>query len=225
MIHTETVSDTEVHERAARSIADALGAACEERGRCSLALSGGTTPKAMFARLAELDVPWESVDVFQVDERVAPRGHPDRNLTLIERELGERVVGLHEMPVEVEDLETATERYAVLLEQRCGSPPAIDVVHLGLGTDGHTASLVPGDPVLEVRDRWVAVTQPYEGYRRMTLTFPVLDEARLVMFLVTEAAKANVLKATLEGDTSLPAARLRSRETIFFTTPGVSDAR
>lgn len=172
----------------------------------------------MFEILSGLDVPWEAVDVFQVDERAAPRDDESRNLTLIERTLGDRLRHLHAMPVEKLDAES----YAAELEERCGRPPVIDVVHLGLGADGHTASLVPGDPVLDVHDRWVAVTQAYEGYRRMTLTFPALDAARLAVFLVTEGSKAQALRLALDGDPSVPAGRLTSDETVFFATPAAA---
>jgi 6-phosphogluconolactonase len=219
VIRTEVLSRPEVDERAALFVAEALRSACDTRGRCSLAVSGGATPREMFARLARLDVPWPSVDVFQVDERVAPRDHEDRNLTLLERELGQRIVRLHEMPVDPEDLEAAAEQYGALLEEECGRPPIIDVVHLGLGADGHTASLVPGDDVLDVRDRPVAVTGTYEGYRRMTLTFPVLDNARSIVFLVTEPEKASAVKRVLAGDVEVPAGRLQAQNVVFFATP------
>lgn len=180
----------------------------------------------MFRALAAMDLDWMRVDVFQVDERAAPDGHPERNLTLIERELRDRVVGrpprLHPMPVTDDDLEAAADRYAADLEGVCGRPPVLDVVHLGLGDDGHTASLVPSDPVLEVRDRWVSTTQPYKGYRRMTLTYPALENARVTVFLVAGAEKAAALAGMLAGDRSMPAGRLKLADAVVFADPAAA---
>ena len=147
-----------------------------------MALSGGHTPWLMLRALAAEEVPWEAVEVLQVDERVAPAGHVDRNLTpLREGLLGPtplRAEQIHAMPVEAPDLEAAAAAYAETLQRLAGTPPILDFVHLGLGADGHTASLVPGDPVLEVTAADVAVTGVYQGRRRMTLTYPMIDRAR-----------------------------------------------
>jgi 6-phosphogluconolactonase len=169
--------------------------------RFSLALSGGSSGADLASALAAQDIPWERVDIFQVDERIAPPGHPERNLTALLSELapGPRQ-DLHPMPVEEDDLEAAADRYATLL------PPALDLVHLGVGTDGHTASLIPDDPVLDVRDRLVAITGEYRGRRRMTLTYPALDAAREVVWLVVGERKRDVLAKLLAGDVSIPAA-------------------
>ncbi|MER3410378.1 MAG: 6-phosphogluconolactonase [Thermoleophilia bacterium] len=200
----EVLPDAEaVARRAAAVIAEEARSAVARRGRFFLALSGGRTPWRMLEALAEEEVPWQRVAIYQVDERVAPRGHPDRNLTQLERVLPpparERLIP---MPVEASDLEAACALYGASLPQR------FDLVHLGLGEDGHTASLVPGDPVLEARDRPVAVTGEYKGRRRMTLTYPVLDRAELVLWVVTGEDKRNPLALLMAGDPSIPAGRV-----------------
>jgi 6-phosphogluconolactonase len=165
----------------------------------------------MLRALAEEDVPWGAVHLFQVDERVAPAGDPDRNLTHLRESIGAVALPpdqLHAMPVEDADLEAAAARYAAALRTVAGDPPALDVVHLGLGSDGHTASLVPGDPVLEVAGADVALSGPYRGCRRMTLTYPALDRARTVLWIVTGAEKAPMLRRLQAGDRSIPAGRV-----------------
>lgn len=206
--------------RAAAVIADAMRAAIERKGRCTLALSGGSTPGPTFERLAAADIDWGHVDVFQVDERVAPAGHRDRNLTLISERLCARIAGhgprLHAMDVTTHRLEESAQAYGDELEASCGRPPVIDVVHLGLGPDGHTASLVPGDPVLEVDDRWVAITRPYKGYVRMTLTYPVLDAAALLVLVVEGEGKGDAPRRLRHGDRSIPAGRLESSNLVVL---------
>ena len=153
--------------------------------------------------LAESDLDWGRTEVFQVDERVAPAGHTDRNLTHLILALPmDKQPSLRPMGVTGDDLEAAAAEYAA------GLPESIDIVHLGLGPDGHTASLVPGDPVLEVEDRLVAVTGPYQERRRMTLTYPALNAARKIFWLVTGEGKREALGRLLEGDRSIPAARV-----------------
>ena len=178
--------------RVARLIAERIDA-----GASTVALSRGAE---LLARLADEDVQWSPASVYQVDERVAPLGHDDRNLTQLDAFLRSGVV--RPMPVDDPDLEAAATRYASEL------PGALDLVHLGLGPDGHTASLVPGDPVLDVTHRLVAVTKEYRGYRRMTLTYPALEAAREIVWLVTGAGKRDVLARLLARDTSIPAARI-----------------
>lgn len=188
---------------AASRIAAAGRAAVADHGSFTLAASGGRTPWAMFADLArDGDVPWATTTVFQVDERVAPDGDPGRNLTHLRDRLGRRHPALVPMPVEDDDLDAAADRYAALL------PDRFDLVHLGLGPDGHTASLVPGDPVLDVADRPVAVTGEYQAHRRMTLTYPGLARASHLLWVVTGADKRDALAALLAGDTSVPAGRV-----------------
>ncbi len=186
-------------------------AAIAARGRFAFAVSGGHTPWAMFARLADEDMPWQQTAIFQVDERVAPAGDPDRNLTHLRESLPAGAdAEIHAMPVEGEDLQAAARDYAREL------PGRFDLVHLGLGADGHTASLVPGDPVLEVGDRDVATTEPYMGRRRMTLTYPVLDRARALLWLVTGPDKVDALARLRAGEQSIPAGRVSAERALII---------
>jgi len=195
-------------------------AAIAARGRFVMAVSGGRTPWTMLRTLADQDLPWADIHVVQVDERVAPAGHPDRNLThLTESLLAHcplRPDHVHAMPVESGDLESASGEYAATLQQVAGVPAVIDLVHLGLGPDGHTASLVPSDPVLEVTDADVAVTGPYQGRRRMTLTYPILNRARRIVWLVTGLEKAEMLARLCDGDRSIPAGRVRQQQAVVL---------
>jgi 6-phosphogluconolactonase len=190
-----------------------LGAAVSSRGRFIMAVSGGRTPWLMLRALADEQLPWENVHVVQVDERVAPEGDPDRNLVHLRESLLAHAPLLpnqiHAMPVEASDLDRAAGQYAALLRDVAGSPPALDLVHLGLGADGHTASLVPGDPVLDVLEADVAMTRPYQGRRRMTLTFPLINRSRRVLWLVTGREKAAALARLRDKDASIPASRVR----------------
>lgn len=204
----EVLSDAEaVAKRAADIVAAAAREAIDARGRFTFAVSGGRTPWAMFRELADEDVPWEQVGIWQVDERIAPDGDPDRNLTSLTPVLSADAE-LHPMPVTEADLEAAADRYAGSL------PDVFDLVHLGVGDDGHTASLVPDDPVLEVTDREVALTGEYRGRRRMTLTYPVLDRARRVLWLIAGYEKTPMLPRLLAGDRSIPAGRVSSSEQL-----------
>ncbi len=207
------LADAEAIAReAAAIIAAEARSSVAARGRFIVALSGGQTPWIMLRALAGEDVPWPHVHVVQVDERVAPLGDPDRNLTHLHERLIEhaplRPEQLHAMPVESPDLEAAAAVYAQTLGEIAGRPPVLDLVHLGLGLDGHTASLVPGDPVLDVTDADVAVTGVYRGRRRMTLTYPILNRSRRVLWLVTGKEKAPVLVRLRDGDRSIPAGRI-----------------
>ena len=174
----------------------------------------------MLRALADEDVPWPSVHVFQVDERIAPAGDPDRNLTHLRESLLSRAplppAQIYAMPVESADLAAAAIEYAKSLEELAGTPPVLDLVHLGLGPDGHTASLVPGDPVLAVTGADVALTGVYMGRRRMTLTFPVLDRARKVLWLVTGGEKVPMLKRLLAHDPTIPAGRVRPDDALVL---------
>jgi len=149
----------------------------------------------------------------QVDERVAPDGDPDRNWTHLRDSLLDRVPlrpeQVHPMPVPSPDLEAAVAQYAQVLEEIAGQSPLLDLVHLGLGPDGHTASLVPGDPVLDIADADVALTGVYQGRRRMTLTYPILNQSRRILWVVTGGEKAVMLARLRAGDPSIPAGRVR----------------
>ena len=206
-------------QKAAAVIASQVRAAAP-RGRFAMAVSGGHTPWQMLRALASEDLPWERVHVLQVDERVAPAGDPNRNLVHLRESLIEhaplRPEQIHGMPVEEADLERAAQHYAATLEQLAGSPPVLDLVHLGLGPDGHTASLVPGDPVLRVNDKDVALAGPYQGHRRMTLTYPVINRARSILWLVTGGEKAPVLPRLLAGDQTIPGGRIAQEHAVMI---------
>jgi 6-phosphogluconolactonase len=207
-----------VARRAAGVVVEAAREAVAGRGSFALAVSGGRTPGAMFAHLSEHDVPWAELGIWQVDERVAPDGDPDRNLTGLLGALPDearRVV--RPMPVADPDLEAAAARYAADL-------PAFDLVHLGLGDDGHTASLVPGDPVLGVVDRDVALTGEYRGRRRMTFTFAVLSRAPFVLWLVTGMDKAAMLPRLLAGDETVPAGRVEAKRQLVLADADAASA-
>ena len=199
-----------VAQAAAGYVAQRARAAVGQHGRFTFAVSGGHTPWAMFAELAALDVPWEHVTLYQVDERIAPDGDPDRNLTHLRRSLGDAKAAVVAMPVNDADTGAAASRYGAAL------PGQFDLVHLGLGPDGHTASLVPGDPVLSVRDRLVAVTRPYQGHRRMTLTYPAFTRAEQLLWLVTGDDKKEPLGKLLAGDESIPAGRVEAAHSLVL---------
>jgi len=197
--------------RAAELVAEYARCAMAAHGSCAMAVSGGRSPWAMFAHLVGLTVAWDRVLTYQVDERIAPDGDPDRNLTHLIASVPEAAhVGIRPMPVTDPDPERAAARYATTL------PPAFDIVHLGLGPDGHTASLIPGDPALEVTDRDDAVTGIYQGRRRMTLTYPTLDRARRILWLVTGADKVDAFARMVSGDPTIPAGRVNQDNAIVI---------
>jgi 6-phosphogluconolactonase len=218
----EVLADADaVARKAAGFIAAQARSAVAARGRFVMAVSGGHTPWEMLRALAAEDVPWKDVHVAQVDERVAPAGDPDRNLTHLRQSLLEHaplpVEQIHAMAVESPDLEAAAAQYARVLGQIAGSPPVIDLTHLGLGPDGHTASLVPGDPVLDVTDRDVALTvTAYQGRRRMTLTYPAINRSRRILWVVTGSEKVTMLPRLLAGDRTIPAGRVRQDQAIVL---------
>ena len=205
---------------AAKRIARAAQEAVAARGKFVIAVSGGKTPWIMLRDLAKQEVPWNGVHVVQVDERVAPEGDPDRNLTHLRESLLEhaplRAEQIHAMPVEATDLQVACLRYALTLDEIAGSSPVLDLVHLGLGPDGHTASLVPGDPVLEVKDEDVALTGIYQNRRRMTLTYPIINRSRRVLWLVTGSEKTGMLARLQTGDVSIPAGRVSRNHAVVL---------
>jgi 6-phosphogluconolactonase len=209
-----------VAREGAAIIAREARAAVAARGSFVIAVSGGRTPWMMLRVLSGQDMPWDKVHVVQVDERVAPAGHTDRNLTHLHESLLKHeslpVDHIHAMPVEASDLETAAAQYATILNTIAGSPPVLDLVHLGLGPDGHTASLVPGDPALNVTDADVTVTGIYQGRRRMTLTYPIINRARSILWLVTGSEKAAMLIRLRDGDRSIPAGMVRREQALVL---------
>lgn len=211
-IELEVAGDEKAASRRAAELIAAAGAATvADRDRFALAMSGGRSPWAMLAILGELEeMPWDRTELFQVDERVASPGSPERNLTHMVLGLSmDHQATLRPMPVTQRDLDAAAREYEASLPER------FDLVHLGLGPDGHTASLVPGDPVLDVTDRRVAITaEPYQDHRRMTLTYPALNEARRIVWLVTGPDKRDPLAKLLAGDESIPAGRVRNEEMV-----------
>ncbi len=209
-----------VARKGASIIAAEARDAAAARGRFNFAVSGGHTPWIMLRALAGEKVPWEAVHLFQVDERAAPDGHPDRNLTHLRESLLARVPlrpdQVHAMPVEAPDAAAAAQSYAQTLREVTGSPPILDLVHLGLGPDGHTASLVPGDPVLNVADADVAWTGVYQGRRRMTLTYPIINRARRILWLVTGDEKAGPLVRLRDADSAIPAGRVHQDQAVVL---------
>ena len=214
------LADDESAARAAAGmIAEAARTAVGARGCFAMAVSGGRTPWIMMRALANEQVPWESVHVFQVDERVAPAGDKDRNLTHLRETLLDhtpiRPEQIHAMPVESPDLQAAAEEYAATLFEITGSLPVLDLVHLGLGPDGHTASLVPGDPVMQVTQADVSLTGFYQGRRRMTLTYPAINRARRILWLATGSEKAEMLARLQQGDSTIPAGRVAQERAVI----------
>jgi 6-phosphogluconolactonase/glucosamine-6-phosphate isomerase/deaminase len=193
-------------DEAATWIARQLRNAVSRRGRASVAFSGGSTPRLMLAALTELPVPWAAVTAFQVDERVAPDGDPDRNAGLLDvlRPLRPTI---RLMPVTAGDRAAGMRRYAALL------PDRLDVVHLGVGDDGHTASWPPGDQVIEDR-RPVAMSGEFNGRVRMTLTVPTVNAARHRIVLATGASKAAMIERWLLHDHALPIDRVGRTDTL-----------
>jgi 6-phosphogluconolactonase len=217
----QALADADAVARAGAAFtAEEARAAVAARGRFIMAVSGGHTPWQMLRALADEEMPWPGVHVLQVDERVAPAGHPDRNLTHLRESLLAhcplRPDQVHAMPVESADLESARSEYAATLQQIAGAPAVLDLAHLGLGPDGHTASLVPGDPVLDVTDADVALTGLYQGRRRMTLTYPMLNRSRRIVWLVTGGEKAEMLQRLYRADPSIPAGRVDQHHALVL---------
>jgi 6-phosphogluconolactonase len=209
-----------VAKQAAAILAGEARAAVARRGRFVFAVSGGHTPWVMLRAFAEEVVPWDKVHLVQVDERVAPAGDPDRNSTHLRESLLDHAPlppeQVHVMPVELTDLEEAARQYAATLAKIAGTPPVLDLIHLGLGPDGHTASLVPGDPVLQVSDADVAVTGIYQGRRRITLTYPLINRAQRILWLVTGSEKAGMLVRLRNSDPSIPGGRVNPERALVL---------
>jgi 6-phosphogluconolactonase len=182
----------------------------------------------MLRLLAREEVPWGAVHVLQVDERIAPAGDPDRNLTHLRESLLENApldpAHIYAMPVELPDPLAAAAEYAMTLQKIAGAPSVLDLVHLGLGPDGHTASLVPGDPVLQVVDSDIAITGLYQGRKRMTLTYPVINRAREILWVVTGTEKAKPLGQLLNADSSIPGGRIRRDKALVLADEAAAAA-
>ena len=210
----------EVAIEAAALIASEGRTAFATRGRFVVAVSGGRTPWQMLRALARENVPWTGVHIVQADERIAPVGDPDRNLTHLRESLLAQTAlppaNIHAMPVEETNVESGARTYASTLERIAGTPPVLDVAHLGLGADGHTASLLPQDPVLDISNADVAVTGIHMGRRRMTLTYPLLNRSRRILWVVTGADKTPMLRRLRDGDRSIPAGRVRQDTAIVL---------
>ena len=220
-MNIEVLADADaVASKAAAIIAAEARDAVVARGRFIMAVSGGHTPWQMLRALAGEKVPWEQVQVFQVDERVAPPGDPERNLTHLRESLLTRVPlrpeQLHAMAVEAPDLKAAAQSYARTLQELAGSPPVLDLVHLGLGPDGHTASLVPGDAVLDVIDTDVALTGVYQWRCRMTLTYPIINRARRILWVITGSDKVGPLARLRDADRAIPAGCVRQDQAVVL---------
>jgi 6-phosphogluconolactonase len=216
-----------VAREAAKFIAAEARAAVAARGIFAIAVSGGKTPWQMLRALADEEVPWSGFHVFQVDERIAPAGDPDRNLTHLRESLLSHAPlpaeQIHAMPVEENDLEAAAKSYAGVLQKITGAPPMLDLVHLGLGPDGHTASLIPDDSVLNVTDCDVALTGIYQKRRRMTLTYPLLNRSRKVLWVVTGAEKIEMLARLIHHDTTIPAGRIESENAVILADQAAAE--
>jgi 6-phosphogluconolactonase len=215
--------------RAAQVVAEASREAVAARGRFLLALSGGSTSRRMLRCLAEQDLPWTKVHIFQTDERVVREDHADRNLAHLREcllaNLRHPPAAVHAMPVEEPNLSDAAARYAGTLRSEAGEPPVIDLVHLGLGEDGHTASLIPGDPALGSETEEVAVTASYKGHRRLTLTFPTVNRARRILWVVTGAEKVLALARLREGDRTIPAGRVSRERALIIADAAAARQR
>lgn len=207
-------------QRGAALIAAKARTAIATRGRACLALGGGSTPWSMLRALSQEHLSWRDVHIFQTDERAVPRDDPERTLKHLRETLLSHVPlvpeHIHPMPVDESDLPAAAMRYGKLLERIAGAPVVLDLVHLGLGVDGHTASLVPGDAVLGVEDADVAISAPYRGHRRMTLTYPVLNRAETIVWLVTGDSKVEALQHLCAGDTQSPAGGINRDRAIVL---------
>lgn len=205
------ITDTpeSVAKLAATFIANEARSAIQNRGRFIMAVSGGKTPWIMLRHLAEEKIDWDKVHVFQVDERIAPEGSVDRNWTHLQESFlkekeATKAIHLYPMPVTVPDINTGADQYTQSMHDLMGVPAVFDLIHLGLGSDGHTASLIPGDPVLKVMDREVALTGLYQGHQRMTLTYPILNRSRKILWVVTGKEKQLALQQILNKEKSIP---------------------
>lgn len=232
-MNVEVLADSEALAKGAVDvIVRSAATAIEERGVFVWAVSGGTTPRRMLELLRERrDIDWSRVHVCQVDERLAPDGDPDRNATMLDEALltedflrRNTPAGVWLMPVTNEDHETAADDYARTLDALAGHPLIFDLIQLGMGSDGHTASLVPGDPILTIVDRDVALTNDYQGRRRMSLTWPVLDRAKELLWVIGGESKRDAVAQFLANDPSIPATLpTQARATVLLDAAAAGD--
>jgi 6-phosphogluconolactonase len=220
IIHVFTDEETVARE-AAKFIAETVRQDVFARSRFVMALSGGQTPWKMLQILGSEDIPWKAVHIFQVDERLAPAGHRERNFTYLQESMLDHTDVLPEqiyaMPVDHKDLETMAGNYIQTLQRIAGNPPVLDLIHLGMGKDGHTASLVPGDPVLKMMDTDVALTGLYQGRQRLTMTYPFINRARRILWVITGREKSEMFNRLREADESIPAGCVCRTKTIVIT--------
>ena len=210
----------EVAEKAAQYIEEKIRTAILTKGSFTMAISGGKTPWQMLKILAKAKLRWEKVFLFQVDERVAPDGNEERNLTQLFKSIeGSGImtrINVFPMHVISENLEEETKAYAEAIE-KVAENGELDLIHLGMGSDGHTASLIPGDSVCEVAGAAIAMTtQPYQGRMRMTMTYPLINRAKEILWLVTGEEKAEMLQRLLQQDPSIPAGKVNPTHATIF---------
>ncbi len=221
--HVETASTDQWASRGADALDFAIRSAVELRGQCVVGLSGGDTPLPVFTELATRHLPWDQVIFTQVDERLVPAHDPARNLAAQQAAFDGCPVRWLPLPVD-DPSSNGIDAFVESLGEVSGQPPQIDVVHLGLGSDGHTGSLVPGDAVLDIEDRDVALTEPYQGHARLTMTRPILDRARLLVWLVEGPLKAAILARLVHGDATIPAGKLEPQQSIVVADSAASAA-
>jgi 6-phosphogluconolactonase len=219
-------------ERAVEIVVQVGSRAIDERGLFVWAVSGGSTPRRMLELLGgRRDLDWSRTHLCQVDERLAPDGDPDRNATMLTEALltpeflgNNQPAGIWWMPVTDEDPDAAAAAYADLLDALSGHPLIFDLIQLGMGGDGHTASLVPGDPILSIDDKDVALTAEYNGRRRMSLTWPVLDRAKELLWVVGGSSKQDAVRLLLSNDPSIPATLpTQARATVLLDVDAAGD--
>ncbi len=226
MHHLEVVDNAAWVERSADVLALGINSAVDVRGACLMALSGGSTPGPVLENLAARDLPWDKVTIFQVDERIVPLASPDRNFSMLLHHLGHLPSRFIPLPIDLdpgEPMEPAIDAFVQEFVEIAGDPPVLDLVHLGLGDDGHTASLIPNDPVTDDTINTVGMSGEYEGTFRLTLTRPILDRARLTVWLVRGENKREPLAKLLAGDTSIPAGKLQPQQSIIVADHAAGD--
>jgi 6-phosphogluconolactonase len=226
-MEVEVLNDSDaVAQRAAAIIAANARMAIASRGKFTMAVSGGKTPWIMLRELAGEQLDWSKVHIFQIDERIAPAGDPDRNLTHLNDSLLSHASippeQIYAMPVEIADPEKAAKQYEKKLQEVVGNPPVLDLAHLGMGPDGHTASLIPNDAALNITDRDVAVTGVYQGRKRLTLTYPIINRSRKILWLVNGAEKQPMLKRLLDADPAIPAGRILQDHAVLLADRNAS---